>query len=142
MNRHSPLADRIDAFLAGSPFAVVGASADRSKYGNRVLRAYRQAGRTVYPVNRRGGRIEGLEAFADLRSLNERLGGPPHGISIVTPPAVTGQVMREAVNLGVGHAWMQPGAGSDEAVRIGEAAGMGVIGGDACVLVVLGFRDR
>lgn len=33
------LPERIKAFLAGSPHAVVGASTDRTKYDNRVLRA-------------------------------------------------------------------------------------------------------
>ena len=41
----------IDEFLNGAPHAVVGASQDRSKYGNKVLRAYLQTNRTVYPVN-------------------------------------------------------------------------------------------
>ena len=103
----------VDAFLAGSAFAVVGASADRAKYGNKVLRVYLQNGRTVYPVNPRGGEIEGLQAFPDLASLPEL----PHGVSIITPPSVTEAVVREAVELGIKHLWMQPGAESDAALE-------------------------
>jgi len=131
---------KIDAFLDGSPFAVVGASTDRAKYGNKVLRVYQQAGRPAYPVNPRAQDVEGLRAYPDLTALTEAV-GPVHGVSIITPPAVTERVMAEAAGLGIGHAWMQPGAQSPEAVRIGEEAGMSVIGGDACVLVVLGFRE-
>lgn len=142
MHEHDDtLQTRIDTFLDGSPFAVVGASTDRAKYGNKVLRVYQQHGREVYPVNPKGGEIEGLAAFTDLRSLTEHLGGPPHGVSIITPPAVTEQVMRDAAELGIKHAWMQPGAELEAAVQIGRDAGMGVIAGDACLLVVLGFRD-
>ena len=99
---------RIEMFLDGSPFAVVGASTDRAKYGNKVLRVYQQNSREVYPVNPRAQEIEGLKAYADLASLPV----VPHGISIITPPAVTEQVIEEAGELGVTHAWMQPGAES------------------------------
>ena len=43
--------DKIAQFLAGAPHAIVGASRDRSKIGNRVLQAYLQNQRPVYPVN-------------------------------------------------------------------------------------------
>lgn len=131
------LQQRIDAFLDGETFAVVGASADRQKYGNKVLRCYQQASRQVYPVNPRGGEIEGLEAYTKLSELPVRV----HGISVITPPAVTEQVVSEAAALGIGHIWMQPGAESAQAVSAAESAGISVIGGEACVLVVLGFRE-
>ena len=75
--------DAIQEFLAGERFAVAGASRSRAKYGNKVLRAYQQHNRTVYPVNPNAGDVEGLTAAPDLRSLPE----PVHGLSIVTPPA-------------------------------------------------------
>lgn len=132
-----PAAAKIRAFLDGSPHAVVGASTSRTKYGNRVLRVYLQNDRPVYPVNPNADSVEGLPAYPDLASLPE----VPHGISIITPPPVTERVMAEAASLGIAHAWMQPGAESAAAVAAGEAAGMSVIGGDACLLVVLGFRE-
>ena len=79
----------IDAFLDGGPFAVVGASRDRAKYGNKVLRAYLQDGREAHPVNPRESEIEGVPCHADLASIPVDL----HGASIITPPAVTEQVM-------------------------------------------------
>ncbi len=144
MTDRTPLQRKIDAFLAGSPFAVVGASTNRAKYGNKVLRVYQQAGLAVHPINPRAESIEGLRAYPDLTTLVAAV-GPIHGLSIITPPAITEAVMREAAELraagvNIPGAWMQPGAQSAQAVRIGEAAGMSVIGGDACVLVVLGFR--
>lgn len=130
--------EKIRAFLDGETYAVVGASADRAKYGNKVLRAYLQNGREVHPVNPKGGEIEGLPASASLADLPV----VPHGISIITPPAVTERVMREAAELGIKHAWMQPGAESAEAIRIGEDAGMNVIGDGSCALVVMGYREN
>lgn len=129
---------QIDAFLAGAPHAVVGASADRTKYGNKVLRVFLQRGRPVYPINPRAGQIEGLEAFPSLAALPTR----PHGLSIVTPPAVSEQVVEEAARLGIRHLWMQPGAESDQAVARAAELGLQLIAGGPCILVVLGYREQ
>jgi len=127
----------IDDFLAGESFAVVGASTDRAKYGNKVLRSYMQAGRRVYPVNPVATEIEGLPAFPDLASLPEKV----HGISVVTPPKVTGTVVEQAAAAGIGRIWMQPGAESAAAIERAEALGLSVIHSGPCVLVAQGFRD-
>jgi len=127
----------IDAFLAGSPHAVVGASRDRSKYGNKVLRVYQQHQRPVYPVNPHADEVEGLTAYANLAALPEHV----HGISVITPPNVTEAVVEEAGKLGIQHIWMQPGAESAAAVQRARELGMNVIAGGPCLLVVLGYRQ-
>jgi len=129
--------ERIQAFLAAGAFAVVGASTDRSKYGNKVLRCYQQHGRTVYPVNPKAPEVEGLKAYPSLAALPAKV----PAISVITPPAATEQVVREAHAAGVRHVWMQPGAESDEAVRTAEALGMNVIAGGPCLLVVMGYSE-
>jgi predicted CoA-binding protein len=127
----------VDRFLAGDSFAVVGASADREKYGNKVLRAYLQAGRRVFPVNPNAGEIEGQRSYPDLASLPE----PVHGVSIVTPPAITEKVVEQAAAAGIRHVWMQPGAESPAAIRKAEALGLALIHSGPCALVAQGFRD-
>lgn len=127
---------RIEAFLAGDTFAVAGASNVRSKYGNMVLRCYQQAGRTVYAVNPRETEVEGAPCVKDLASLPE----PVHGLSIITPPKITEQLVEDAARAGIRHIWMQPGAESDEAIERAEELGMSVIAGGPCILVILGFR--
>ncbi len=129
--------DQIQAFLNDSPHAVAGASINRDKYGNKVLRVYVQNDRPVYPVNPRADEVEGLKAYPDLASLPE----PVHGVSIITPPAVTEQIVEDAISLGIGHLWMQPGAESDAAVTRGEEAGISVIHSGPCILVVLGYSE-
>jgi predicted CoA-binding protein len=131
-------AERIQAFLASGSFAVVGASTDRSKYGNKVLRCYQQHGRKVYPVNPKAPAVEGLRAYPSLTDLPEHV----PAISVITPPAATEQVVREAHAVGVKHVWMQPGAESDDAIRTAEALGMNVIAGGPCLLVVMGYREQ
>ncbi len=124
-------------FLDEGPYAVVGASQDRSKYGNKVFRSYLQHDRKVYPVNPRAETIEGQMAYASLKDLPE----VPRGISIITPPKVTEAVVAEAIEAGVRFVWMQPGAESDAAIAAATDAGLEVIADGSCLLVVQGFRD-
>ena len=128
----------VSAFLAGSPHAVVGASVDREKYGNKVLRAYLQRQRRVFPVHPRERMIEGVPAFASLADLPE----PVHGISVITPPQVTAEIIEQAHALGIQHVWLQPGAETPAIVQRAQALGLQVIAGGPCVLVVLGFHEE
>lgn len=128
---------QIAAFLDGSHYAVVGASTNRSKYGNMVLRAYMQKDMSVVPVNPRADEIEGIATAASLADIDQ----PIHGISVITPPAITESVVQQAIEANIGHIWMQPGAESEAAVAAAEAAGINVIHSGPCALVVLGFRD-
>ena len=130
--------ERIAEFLAGEVFAVVGASNDRAKYGNKVLRCYLQNGRRAIPVNPNARKIEGLAAVPDLASLPE----PVHGASIITPPEVTETIVEEAARAGVKRLWMQPGAESARAIERAGELGLSVIAGGPCVLVSLGYRER
>lgn len=130
--------ERISQFLEGNRFAVVGASANREKYGNKVLRVYQQNKLDVVPVNPAGGEIEGLTAYADLPSVP----GPIDGVSIITPPKVTEQVVAQAISLGIKNIWMQPGAESDAAVQLAEQAGANVIAGGPCILVKLRYHEE
>ena len=130
------VAERVRAFLAAGPFAVVGASPDRAKFGNRVLRKYVEHDLPVRPVNPRGGEIERLPAARSLTELCE-LWARPGAVSIITPPAVTEEVVQEALELGIEHLWMQPGAESEHAVQLAEAGGASVLWGGPCLLVEL-----
>ena len=131
------LEQRIAAFLEGECFAVAGASRDRDKYGNKVLRAYLQSGRRVYAVNPHEREVEGVRAYATLSELPE----PIHGLSIVTQPDVTERIVDDAIDAGIQRLWMQPGAESEDAVLRARAQGLEVISGGPCVLVALRYRE-
>ncbi|MCH7725204.1 MAG: CoA-binding protein [Planctomycetes bacterium] len=132
------LDDSIDQFLNGTPFAVIGASRNRDKYGNKVLRCYLQNDHRVFAINPNADEVEGMPAHADLASLPE----PVHGISIITPPSVTELIVEQAVSLGIQNIWMQPGADSPTAIATARQASLNLISGTACLLVVLGFSDQ
>jgi len=132
------LSRRIEAFLERGPWAVVGATSVRAKYGNKVLRCYQQDGRApLYPINPRAGVIEGLPAYPDLASTPERA----RAVSIITPPRITEAIVEEAARLGIRHLWMQPGAESARALALAEQHGLECIAGGPCLLVVLGYRE-
>ena len=128
---------QIDQFLAQPAFAVIGASRDRSKYGNKVLRCYQQNGRTAYPVNPNADEIEGLACSPDLASLPN----PVQAASIITPPEITEKIVEQAAEAGVQHLWMQPGAESKAAVQRAAELGLQVIAGGPCILVILGYHE-
>ena len=132
------MSDAIADFLSGTTFAVVGASNDRWKYGNKVLRCYLQNGRKAIPVNPSATVVEGIAAVPDLASLPE----PVHGVSIITQPEITEQIVEEAAQAGIMRLWMQPGAESDRAIERAKELGLSVIAGGPCLLVALGFRER
>ena len=132
------IGEKIKSFLSSGPYAVVGASTNREKYGNKVFRCYLQHGLEVYPVNPKATEVEGQACFASLSELPK----PVRAISVITPPPVTERVVEDAHAAAVGFVWMQPGAESPAAVTRGEELGMTVIGDGSCLLVALGFRDE
>jgi predicted CoA-binding protein len=132
------IAEQIEAFLGADAFGVVGASANRDKYGNKVLRCYQQNQRRAIPVNPAATEIEGL---ASLPSV-DRLPDEAASISIITPPQVTEKVVEQAIARGIRNVWMQPGAESEQAVKACRQAGINVIADGSCLLVVMGYREH
>lgn len=128
----------INSFLESSKFAVVGASADRSKYGNKVLRCYQMHGYEAVPVNPREKVIEGVECAPSVTALPVEV----NSISVITPPQITEKVVEEAILKGIGNIWMQPGAESLKAIERCREAGINVIADGSCILVVLGYREH
>lgn len=128
----------IETFFQSAAFGVVGASEDRSKFGNKVLRCYLANHKTVIPVNPKAASIEGIPCVASVAELPDTV----KSISVVTPPPVTEQVVEAAIARGITSIWMQPGAESAAAVERCKEAGINVIADHSCILVVLGFHDH
>lgn len=113
--------------------AIVGASADRSKFGNKSIRAHQAQGYDVYPVNPKGGVIEGLTVYPTLADVPvERL----DRISMYVPPAVGIKLLDEVAAKGCDELWLNPGSESPELVEQAEARGLNAI--QACSIVNLG----
>jgi hypothetical protein len=112
---------------------IVGASGDPAKYGNKAVRAYRQKGYTVYPVNPKETQIEGLPVY---RSLAE-VPGRPDMVSVYLPPAVALKVLPEIAAKGCDELWLNPGSDSEEVVAEAERLGLNVI--RACSIAGVGM---
>jgi predicted CoA-binding protein len=130
--------DQIDRFLAVGRFAVVGASGDRAKFGNKVLRCYAQHGLPVVGVHPRADEVEEQPCYPSLREVP----GEPRAVSVVTPPALARSIVDDAIASGVRQLWFQPGAEDPDAVAHAREHGLEVLAGGPCLLVALGFRDR
>lgn len=120
----------ISDFVNRRIWAVVGASRDQRKFGYQVFRSLRDAGYTVYPINPKGGELDGEKVYPSLADLPQ----PPEVVDIVVPPAVTEQVVRQAHELGLTRIWMQPGAESEASIRYCQEHGIQVIQ-QACAMV-------
>ena len=126
----------IERFLQSPAFAVVGASKDRHKFGNKVLRCYIEHHLIVYPVNPNEDTIENLKCLKNILKLpNEVL-----SISIITPPAITALIVDEAIQKGIKHIWMHPGAENLNAIQKAKKNNINVIANGPCILVELGFN--
>jgi predicted CoA-binding protein len=120
----------ISDFVNRRLWAVVGASADPSKFGNRVFRTLRSAGYIVYPINPKGGELDGVTVYPSLAALPQK----PEVIDLVVPPSVTEQIVKEVRDLGLDRVWMQPGAESDEAIAYCRKHNIQIVHG-ACAMV-------
>jgi predicted CoA-binding protein len=114
--------------------AILGASADRSKYGNKAVRAHLRRGYTVYPVNPRGGEIEGLAVY---RQLADVPGGRLSRISVYLPAAIGITVLPEIAARGCDELFFNPGSESEELIERAAALGLEPI--QACSIVDLGL---
>lgn len=132
------MTEAIDTFMKSEVFGVVGASEDRSKYGNKVLRCYLQNRKTAIPVNPKAAAVEGIATVATVADLPDTV----KSISVITPPAVTEKVVEAAISRGITSIWMQPGAESAAAVDRCTSAGINVIADHSCLLVVLGYKEH
>jgi uncharacterized protein len=128
-----PTFERIQRFLRGHVFAVVGASNDRSKYGNRVLRHYLAHGKEAIPVHPTESVVEGVRCASSLRTL----GRPVDGVSVIVPPHVSLLILEDAVAAGIRMLWLQPGAEDDRVLERADELELEVIAGGPCVLVSL-----
>jgi predicted CoA-binding protein len=113
--------------------AILGASSNRSKYGNKSIRAHLQKGYEVYPVNPKGGEIEGLKSYPSLADVPvEHL----NRISVYLPPEVGETVLEDIVAKGCDELFLNPGSESDSLVEKARALGLDPI--IACSIVDLG----
>jgi predicted CoA-binding protein len=114
--------------------AIIGASSDRSKFGNKAVRAYLRQGWTVYPVTPNAAEVEGLPTFPGI----EAIPGPVERASLYVPAEIGIQTLPAIAAKGVAELWVNPGAESDDLLAEAERLGIATI--QACSIVDIGER--
>ena len=112
--------------------AVIGASNDRNKFGNRAVRAFRQQGYTVVPINPHETEVEGLKTYPSVLDVP----GPIDMASFYVPPEIGEQVIADVARKGIAEVWLNPGADSDELIARARALQIQPI--VACSIVAIG----
>jgi len=116
--------------------AIIGASNDRRKYGNKAVRAHLQQGYTVYPVNPRETTIEGLQCYPSISAVPVR----PQRVSVYVPPPVLLKILPEIAAKGCDELWLNPGTESPEVLA--EAARLGLNVVQACSILGVGVSPE
>jgi predicted CoA-binding protein len=100
--------------------AIIGASSNPRKFGNRAIRAFRRQGYTVIPINPHEPMIEGLKAYASVLDV-------PGDIDMATfyvPPAIGRKVLAEVAQKRIPEVWLNPGSESDDLIQEARALKM------------------
>ncbi len=117
--------------------AIIGASADRSKFGNKAVRAFQQRGYEVYPIHPKATEIEGLPAYPSLdavpRSEFER-------VTFYVPSAIGLSVLDQVARKKVDEVWLNPGAESPELEARARELGLNVVVG--CSILSVGVNPH
>tara|TARA_Y100001970_G_scaffold15238_1_gene17183 strand:+ start:208 stop:600 length:393 start_codon:yes stop_codon:yes gene_type:complete len=111
--------------------ALVGASNNPRKYGNKILLDLISKGHNVYPVNNKEKNIEGIKSYKSVDAIPEI----PSIINFVIPPNEGMAVTRDLVEKGYDNFWYQPGAESNKISKFLEVEKKNFID-DMCIMVV------
>jgi predicted CoA-binding protein len=124
--------DTINTLLnEGDPvIAVVGATDNPRKYGNRIYLDLKDKGFRVYPVNATRATVDGDPVFATLAELPET----PDIVNFVVPPTRTLRVLEQAKDLGFTTVWVQPGAENEDVMDYLEEHDFDYLA-NACIMV-------
>lgn len=96
------LRERIADFLAQRRIAVAGVSATREITGNLIYRKLKGAGHQVFAIVPGAQSFDGDPCYPDLAAIP----GGVDGVVIATRPALTDELVRQAIAAGVPRVWM------------------------------------
>lgn len=116
--------------------AIIGASKDRAKFGNKAVRAFLSKGYKVFPINPNETEIEGLVVYKSILEVPEH----PDSVSVYLPPPVLLKALPDIKARGCDELWLNPGTESSEVLAEAERLGLNVI--PACSIVAIGLSPH
>jgi len=130
----------IDEFLAHKTIALVGVSRSGKKFGNAVRKELSAKGYDLLVIHPEVEEIGGASCSRSLADVS----GATRAAVLVTPPAETERLVREAAAAGIERIWMQQGAESEAAIAWCREQGIEVVHNE-CILMFAeptGFPHR
>lgn len=112
--------------------AVIGASSDRTKFGNKAVRAFLRRGYQVVPVNPHESSIEGLVAYPSILDAPGRI----DMATFYVPPPIGEALIGDVIARGVSEVWLNPGSESPRLIERARALGVQPV--VACSIVGIG----
>jgi uncharacterized protein len=113
--------------------AVIGASNDRSRYGNKAVRAFAKAGYEVVPINPTEPEVEGLKAYASILDVP----GDLDTVTVYVRPAILVKLLPEIAKKGCRELWLNPGTTSDTVLAECQRLNLNAIQG--CSILAIGM---
>lgn len=124
--------------MAKRTVAVVGASADRSKFSNKSIRAHLKSGYEVFPVNPQGGEVEGLPVFASVADIPGE--EPLDRVTMYVRPSIGMTHLDDIAQRGCKELFLNPGTANEGLIQAAERLGLNVVEG--CSIVDLGMSPH
>jgi uncharacterized protein len=112
--------------------AVIGASNNRAKFGNKALRAFERQGYTVIPINPNEAEVEGHKTYATVLDVP----GTIDFATVYVPPRVGVPIMDQLARKGVAEVWLNPGADGAEVVARARSLGLKTV--QLCSIMAIG----
>jgi predicted CoA-binding protein len=130
----------VEEFLNKRNVALVGLSRKGNQFSNSVCKELVKKGYNVIPINPSAEEIGGVKCYPDLKSAKELV----ESALVMTPAAQVGTVIEDAEESGVKHIWIQQGADSEEAAKLGREKGLNVVNGECIMMFAepVGFMHR
>ena len=114
--------------------AVIGASTDRHKFGNKAVRAFRQAGLPVVPITPHHDESRGAaSAYASVLDVPDTI----DMATVYVPPEIGEQLIEEIAQKGIAEVWFNPGA--ESAALVAQARALGIRPIEPCSIVGIGL---
>jgi hypothetical protein len=114
--------------------AIIGASSDRTKFGNKAFRAFTAAGHKVIPINPNEPSVEGVSTYASVVDVPETI----DMATVYVPPEIGIKLLESFEQKKIGEVWINPGAESDELMAEARRRKLNVI--EACSIVGIGHN--
>lgn len=118
----------------GKTIAIIGASKNPEKFGNKAVKAYKKMGYKVFPVNPREEEIEGFKVYKSILDINENI----DKVSIYLPPKLVLDVLEEIAKKGIKEVFLNPGTESEEAFEKAEELGLELV--VSCSILAVGIH--